>query len=172
MKLSNPPAFPSATSPSPYGAWGMTLRDYFAAAALGAVVAHIEKALNSDGENLDFDPSGVGAQLVAEDCYTIADAMLAARNKASLGSKNDVLDMDSRVLKVLASSRYNGLATGRSLAACFRNEGRSFAALLALKTLTAEGKVLIVWHPKKMEKLLYATPERASDLLADGWVKE
>jgi hypothetical protein len=33
-KIPNPHAFPSATAPSMSGAWGMTVRDFFAAAAI------------------------------------------------------------------------------------------------------------------------------------------
>lgn len=49
-------------------AGGMTLRDYFAAKALAAIIAH---------------PQGhAGAwQKAAEDAYVAADAMLAAREK-------------------------------------------------------------------------------------------
>lgn len=61
MKIS-PPAFPTYLAENM--ALGMTLRDYFAAAALIA-----------------FANQGGAFQQIAEDAYCIADAMLAERNK-------------------------------------------------------------------------------------------
>jgi hypothetical protein len=58
----NEPAFPTKT-----GHIGMTLRDYFAAKAMAALIAHPD----SDG---DKPPS-----VFANTAYTIADAMLKAR---------------------------------------------------------------------------------------------
>lgn len=62
-------AFPQ----SGYERWapegGMTLRDYFAAKALQGICAH---------------PDTWGMQtplIIAKECYTLADAMLEARNK-------------------------------------------------------------------------------------------
>lgn len=63
-------AFP--TPASEYGghgtAFGMTLRDYFAAKAMQAIIA---------GNSADECSLGIGA---AKDAYAVADAMLAARN--------------------------------------------------------------------------------------------
>jgi DNA-binding protein YbaB len=47
---------------------GMDLRDYFAAKALQGMVDRAVK--------LDLDP-----ELVADDCYKLADAMMEARNE-------------------------------------------------------------------------------------------
>ncbi|MBP0948909.1 hypothetical protein JTA33_00405 [Pseudomonas sp. 20GA0080] len=63
-------AFP--TPASEYGghgtAFGMTLRDYFAAKAMQAII---------EGNGADECSLGLGA---AKDAYAVADAMLAARN--------------------------------------------------------------------------------------------
>jgi len=65
------PAFPSESHQ--YGpALGMTLRDYFAAKAMQAIIT---------GNNADHCTLGIGA---ARDAYNVADAMLAARGE-SLG---------------------------------------------------------------------------------------
>lgn len=56
-------AFPSDCS------WGMTLRDYFAAKAMQGIIA-----------TFDDDTTAMPEQ-VARLCYTIADAMLAARKE-------------------------------------------------------------------------------------------
>lgn len=64
MKPVNPTAFP--TDMQTQGG-GMTLRDYFAAAALQAVLAEFSDAWDR------FD--------VARHCYLFADAMLAERAK-------------------------------------------------------------------------------------------
>jgi len=61
--MNNEPAFPHRT-----GSYGMTLRDYFAAKAMQAVVTSPNLAV------FDDDAIAVGA-------YKIADAMLKAREK-------------------------------------------------------------------------------------------
>lgn len=62
-------AFPLAILPESDAVYsGMTLRDYFAAAALQGMLA---QARPGDGTPAEF----------AEDAYTFADAMLAARRK-------------------------------------------------------------------------------------------
>ena len=99
MKPNNPPAFPSSTAPSVYGAWGMTLRDYFAASVVSAVLLHTQKALDEDGEVLflgdEDDPEG-HSDIIAEYSYNLADAMLRAR--ASIqpheGESSDVTDIE------------------------------------------------------------------------------
>jgi hypothetical protein len=53
---------------------GMSLRDYFAAAALPANMAAYQYSIAKDGDTWD--------QLVARNCYEMADAMLAERVKA------------------------------------------------------------------------------------------
>lgn len=62
------PAFPNVPPDSQYSKWdmGMTLRDFFAAAALN-VQAH------------QFLDPYKDRELLAQDCYDIADAMLKAR---------------------------------------------------------------------------------------------
>lgn len=59
------PAFPSLATDHRYGEQGMTLRDYFAAAALTGCLA----ASHTDGEPEDF----------ARVAYGLADAMLKAK---------------------------------------------------------------------------------------------
>jgi hypothetical protein len=61
--MNNPPAFPTGTGVTPYNP-GMTLRDYFAAKAMQALV---------DGDYFDA---------TARMAYDMADAMLSAREKA------------------------------------------------------------------------------------------
>lgn len=62
-------AFPTAITDNAFFQEGMTLRDYFAAKALQGICAH---------------PDTWGMQtplVIAKECYTLADAMLEARNK-------------------------------------------------------------------------------------------
>lgn len=78
------PAFPVSTraedidggyghqdSPSTYQFGGMSLRDYFAAKALGSLADII----------LEYDAREVRARLISEYAYLLADAMLAEREK-------------------------------------------------------------------------------------------
>lgn len=70
---SNPPAFPqSGNHPAAamLHSWpqGMSLRDYFAAAALPALVAH-------------YLPQDTSAEDIADACYVLADALLDERQK-------------------------------------------------------------------------------------------
>ena len=71
-KTNGGPAFPIHTPPAggcgPYTEYGMTLRDYFAGKALGALFSH---------EDVRCDCIG----LVAMQSYGMADAMLAEREK-------------------------------------------------------------------------------------------
>ena len=66
IMMNNPPAFPTGTGVTPYNP-GMTLRDYFAASFVES--GHIFKSM-SDGNT---------PELVAEQAYALADAMLKAR---------------------------------------------------------------------------------------------
>ena len=74
--MNNPPAFPSGNDVT-IGDWkshghsGMTLRDYFAAKAMQAL-------LRQYPDHLMNSP----ASEVASDAYSMADAMLAARGQA------------------------------------------------------------------------------------------
>lgn len=72
MKDTGGSAFPTPDTPYPNGLVkqgepGMTLRDYFAAAALQGLMAG---SLNTD----DCDA-------IAKDCYLLADAMIQERSK-------------------------------------------------------------------------------------------
>lgn len=77
-----PPVHPTPTEPSAFGCYGMSLRDYFAAQALPAAIAHNKEALESDGVafylggDVEIIPAGI-----AEDCYNIADAMMRERER-------------------------------------------------------------------------------------------
>jgi hypothetical protein len=77
------PAFPHSAKPmtGEMTEWGMTLRDYFAAAALPSMMASWER-WNSI-ENDRATSSQRLAKLVAVDCYEQADAMLAARKEGA-----------------------------------------------------------------------------------------
>lgn len=66
-KLDNPHAFPACNEANVNGTMGMTLRDWFAGQALTAWLA-------------DGCPRGDDAVMAAE-CYVIANAMLAERQK-------------------------------------------------------------------------------------------
>jgi hypothetical protein len=73
MSSSNPSAFPQALTVEKefLGSEGMSLRDYFAAAALTGVLQ--ARALLNGPDSLGFQED------VAEECYELADAMLQAR---------------------------------------------------------------------------------------------
>ena len=62
------PAFPQPDVPAVYGR-GMTLRDYFAAKAMGGIMAVPDHWYQNTSED------------IAEDAYVMADAMLKARTK-------------------------------------------------------------------------------------------
>jgi hypothetical protein len=73
MKIS-PPAFPTYLAENM--ALGMTLRDYFAAAAIPAVITNWCK----DDFELEWD-SPVDIEIIADSAYKFADAMMKVRNK-------------------------------------------------------------------------------------------
>jgi hypothetical protein len=83
MMANGGPAFPlpvaeiqgRATHSGEFGFPGLSLRDYFAAAALAPVIA----ARMAEGDG----PSDLMQESIAEECYELADALLAAREKAS-----------------------------------------------------------------------------------------
>ena len=62
--MNNPPAFPTGTGVTPYNP-GMSLRDYMAAKAMQALI----------------DNDGLFSEIPTQ-AYALADAMLAAREKA------------------------------------------------------------------------------------------
>lgn len=64
------PAFPIPEDASGYREYGMSLRDYFAAAALSGLMA--DPNVNNFRKILEIAP---------RQCYEIADAMLAERAK-------------------------------------------------------------------------------------------
>jgi hypothetical protein len=55
---------------------GMTLRDYFAAKAMSAVITNRLEEARTSG-NTYKNPTL--SEIIAEDCYIVADAMLKAR---------------------------------------------------------------------------------------------
>lgn len=63
------PAFPN---PQPLVSSGMSLRDYFAAAAIGPVLGLASKTSS---------PEWADGKKMARCCYEMADAMLAQRDK-------------------------------------------------------------------------------------------
>jgi len=70
----NEPAFP--TDSHEYNYQGMTLRDYFAAKAMQALIASPRSpAPVRDGQDIT-------AQIISELAYVTADAMMEARNVA------------------------------------------------------------------------------------------
>ena len=71
--MNNPPAFPAMHFDLADNEHGMTLRDYFAAKAMEAVIINSDRHLTSIDE-VD--------QWVGNYAYTVADAMLRARDKA------------------------------------------------------------------------------------------
>lgn len=68
--MNNPPAFPNDAAKHPFDKEGMTLRDYFAAKAMQGFMANKSNPMR-------FQPEDD-----ADWAYSIADAMLAAREKA------------------------------------------------------------------------------------------
>lgn len=72
------PAFPTveANHLKDYSDAGMTLRDYFAAKAMAAIVRRW------DGHSFGGGPESPQYKELAEDAYYIADAMLRAREES------------------------------------------------------------------------------------------
>lgn len=84
MQNENPPAFPRTGKQlgnDRFDEPGMTLRDYFAGQALGAIIA----ATSAGQHQPSRDEWGI-TDGMAFDAYELADAMLAARQK---GQPND-----------------------------------------------------------------------------------
>ena len=59
------------------GVEGMTLRDYFAAKAIQAILHHYDSAFDDETADEDDVPF---PELLAKDAYIMADAMLKVRN--------------------------------------------------------------------------------------------
>lgn len=72
MNETNEPAFPVCDAARIHNLQGMTLRDYFAAKALPAVIADWVQT-----DDIHADPEI--PEVIARDCYIVADAMLKAR---------------------------------------------------------------------------------------------
>ena len=67
------PAFPTERNLTQ----GMTLRDYFAAKAIQAILHHYDSAFDDETADEDDVPF---PELLAKDAYIMADAMLKVRN--------------------------------------------------------------------------------------------
>lgn len=85
-ELKNPLAFPqwdghAITSEPQYLRGGMTLRDYFAAAAMQAMCAGPGARMVADRDRRYDEKKGNWAEIVADNAYNFADAMLAARSR-------------------------------------------------------------------------------------------
>lgn len=86
--MNNPLAFPTGTGVTPYHS-GMTLRDYFAAKALPICYQywmtdyhHPDIVDSKDRNALPKNDLDQGTkELIAEDAYDLADAMLKAREQ-------------------------------------------------------------------------------------------
>jgi hypothetical protein len=70
--MNNPPAFPSTIIDGTVHNDGMTLRDYFAAKAMAAIIGSPQFVAGHEDN---------AKQRVAEHAYATADAMLEERNK-------------------------------------------------------------------------------------------
>ncbi|ELA5159832.1 hypothetical protein OGJ71_002427 [Salmonella enterica subsp. enterica serovar Bareilly] len=75
IDMNNEPAFTTQESnyENKYSSSGMTLRDYFAAKAMAAIVRRW------DGHSFGGGPNSPQYKELAEEAYFIADAMLKAR---------------------------------------------------------------------------------------------
>lgn len=75
IDMNNEPAVPTQESnyENKYSSSGMTLRDYFAAKAMAAIVRRW------DGHSFGGGPNSPQYKELAEEAYFIADAMLKAR---------------------------------------------------------------------------------------------
>ena len=77
-------AFPSKGMPG-LDICGMTLRDYFAAAALPALIAQMVGQLEGEGFGADFhddESMTFDTEYLCETAYDIADGMIAERSKS------------------------------------------------------------------------------------------
>ena len=78
-KPENPRAFPLPVSDNNMGYEGMTLRDYFAAAALNKCIDYTTAADDDGSPNNPHNTPDELAGLIANYAYAIADAMLEER---------------------------------------------------------------------------------------------
>lgn len=76
------PAFP-VIGPGGKDSNGMTLRDYFAAAALPAVITYLSKEIEdfcfSAEDKLGDEVTSYDTKMICEEAYRVADAMLIER---------------------------------------------------------------------------------------------
>jgi hypothetical protein len=79
--MNNPPAFPHFGHTGWSNSGGMTLRDYFAAKAMQSFITLQEEALTRDGCMCDWSKDGTSSEIISEQAYGVADAMLAEREK-------------------------------------------------------------------------------------------
>ncbi len=79
-KPENPPAFPTLHIPdmSPPAWSGMSLRDYFAAAALKGFCANDKALKENAAKYFNEERPELPRQMLALTCYQVADAMLEA----------------------------------------------------------------------------------------------
>lgn len=145
MKPLNPPAFPSPTEPSVYGAWGMTLRDYFAASALSAIIWHTQKALDGEGEIMFFSnddkgfPEGDSIN-IARYSYAIADAMLSVRSPTQPHpelTQQPPPYIDSALLGLLTDN--GGSLSVESIRSHFKGQYKQSATERALRSIIKSG---------------------------------
>jgi hypothetical protein len=73
----NEPAFPAPAGVSHITEQGMTLRDYFAAKAMQAMVSHRRTQFETDND--DYSDWDEFFPIIAQESYSIADAMMKAR---------------------------------------------------------------------------------------------
>lgn len=59
----------------------MTLRDYYAGRAMQTFICLHEEALTKDGEPCSWYKDGASSEVISEQAYAVADAMLKERNK-------------------------------------------------------------------------------------------
>jgi hypothetical protein len=77
--MSNPPAFPAPAGVSHITEQGMTLRDYFAAHSIQTAMFMVKHDFENEGSFFNWDKNE--REIVASRTYTLADAMLEARDK-------------------------------------------------------------------------------------------
>jgi hypothetical protein len=77
--MNNPPAFPCPQGVPP-SLGGMTLRDYFAARGMETLMTKVVSELESKHRSIEVAQKITN--VYASMCYAMADAMLAAREKA------------------------------------------------------------------------------------------
>lgn len=152
MIYPNQPAFPLVTQPDSRGTYGMTLRDYFAAASIPTAYAHVK----TDGGEVTFGEDPFDAHYIASIAYSIADQMLRVKKGDSAFSPHDSeaavppIDSPSIDVEVLNLVRELGEATHQKIAAAFRTRGLAKQAAEASKRLCKQGFLerRLILHPE------------------------